>query len=60
MSIIMNAKSVTKVRLCLLGILTALLLSMPVSAATVDGHWTGSVDTPMGALPVLARWRLLA
>jgi hypothetical protein len=52
MSISMDAKHVTKMRACLLGILAALFLSMPVSAATVDGKWTGSIETPMGALPV--------
>src|SRR5262249_13414804 len=28
------------------------LLAVPVFAADVDGKWTGSIDTPMGTVPV--------
>jgi hypothetical protein len=33
--------------------LALLLLAVPAMAADVDGKWTGSVDTPNGALPVI-------
>jgi len=33
-------------------VLGLFLLAVPVSAADVDGKWTGSVDTPNGAFPV--------
>ena len=29
-----------------------MLLSAPAFAADVDGKWTGSLDTPMGTIPV--------
>ena len=28
------------------------LLAVPAVAADVDGKWTGSIETPMGAVPV--------
>jgi hypothetical protein len=40
------------IRALWLAMLAVLYVSMPVSAATVDGKWTGSVETPMGAIPV--------
>jgi len=42
-----------KTRVVLLAVLAMLFVSMPLSAATVDGKWAGSIDTPMGALPVV-------
>jgi hypothetical protein len=30
-----------------------LLLAVPAMAADVDGKWTGSIDTPNGAFPVI-------
>jgi hypothetical protein len=42
-----------KMRALLAGLLAVVLLtSMPLTAATVDGKWAGSIDTPMGPLPV--------
>ena len=41
-----------KIRTLLLGMLAVLFVSMPASAATVDGKWAGSLETPMGAIPV--------
>jgi hypothetical protein len=44
-----------KTRASLLGILAILgmlFVAAPASAATVDGKWTGMIDTPMGTLPV--------
>ena len=41
-----------KMRALLLGILAVLFVSLPASAAPVDGRWSGSIETPMGALPV--------
>jgi hypothetical protein len=39
-------------RAVLLGVLAMLFVSMPVAAATVDGKWAGSLETPMGTIPV--------
>jgi|SRR3954469_22761374 hypothetical protein len=36
----------------LLGVLAILFVSMPAAAATVDGKWAGSLETPMGTIPV--------
>jgi hypothetical protein len=33
-------------------VLAIVLVALPASAADVDGKWTGSIDTPMGAIPV--------
>jgi len=33
-------------------VLGVLLLAAPMLAADIDGKWTGSIDTPMGASPV--------
>ena len=33
-------------------VLGLVLLAAPAFAADVDGKWTGSVETPMGAIPV--------
>ena len=42
-----------KARVLALALLVGVLLvAAPVKAADVDGKWTGSVDTPMGAFPV--------
>jgi hypothetical protein len=41
-----------KTRALLLGVLGVLLVSTSAFAATVDGKWTGMIDTPMGPLPV--------
>lgn len=41
-----------KMRTLLLGILAVLFVSMPASAATVDGKWAGTLETPMGTIPV--------
>jgi hypothetical protein len=41
-----------KIHALLFAMFMVLLVSTPASAATVDGKWTGSIDTPMGALPV--------
>ena len=41
-----------RMRALLLGTLAVLFVSMPASAATVDGKWTGTLETPMGAIPV--------
>jgi hypothetical protein len=41
-----------KIFTLLFGVLAALLVSMPASAATVDGKWAGSLETPMGTIPV--------
>ena len=49
------------VRAVLLGVLAILFVSMPAAAATVDGKWAGSLETPMGTIPVSYRvqggWR---
>jgi hypothetical protein len=39
-------------RAWLLGALAILFVSLPASAATVDGKWAGSLETPMGTIPV--------
>ena len=39
-------------RTLVFGMLAILFVSMPASAATVDGKWTGMLETPMGAIPV--------
>ena len=41
-----------KTRALLLGVVGLLLVSAPAFAAPVDGKWTGSLDTPMGPVPV--------
>jgi hypothetical protein len=41
-----------KTRALLLGVLGVLLVSASAFAATVDGKWTGMIDTPMGPVPV--------
>src|SRR5580693_4195238 len=41
-----------RTRALLLGVLGVLLVSTSVFAATVDGKWTGMIDTPMGPVPV--------
>jgi hypothetical protein len=33
-------------------VLGFVLLAVPAFAADVDGQWTGSVETPMGSIPV--------
>lgn len=38
-----------RVRALMLGIV---LLATPAAAADVDGRWTGSLETPMGVVPV--------
>jgi hypothetical protein len=39
-------------RTLVFGMLAILFISMPASAAPVDGKWTGTLETPMGAIPV--------
>jgi hypothetical protein len=39
-------------RRLLIAIALCSLVLVPVQAADVDGKWTGSLDTPMGALPM--------
>jgi len=43
-----------KMKMCtlLLGVLALTFVSKPASAATVDGKWAGSLETPMGTIPV--------
>ncbi len=41
-----------RMRALLPGLLAVVLLTIPLTAATVDGKWAGSIDTPMGPLPV--------
>lgn len=38
-------------RVALALVLCAVMLA-PLRAADVDGKWTGSIDTPMGAIPI--------
>jgi hypothetical protein len=55
MEIDMDQTGVTmkmNLRALLLGVLAMLFLSAPAFAAPVDGKWTGSLDTPMGPVPV--------
>jgi hypothetical protein len=44
----MNKKTIVSV----LAVLVLLLTAVPARAADVDGKWTGSLDTPMGAIMV--------
>jgi hypothetical protein len=39
-------------RRLLLALAFCALVLVPVRAADVDGKWTGSLDTPMGAIPM--------
>ena len=39
-------------RTLLLALAFCALVLVPVRAADVDGKWTGSLDTPMGAIPM--------
>jgi hypothetical protein len=41
-----------KVMVSLVAALTLMLVAVPAHAADVDGKWTGSLDTPMGAIQV--------
>ena len=43
-----------KMKMCtlLFGVLALTFVSKPASAATVDGKWAGSLETPMGTIPV--------
>src|SRR5215467_1165152 len=45
-------KSLTKKIVVSLVAVALMLAAAPARAADVDGKWTGSVDTPMGAIPV--------
>jgi hypothetical protein len=42
----------TKVLVSLMAALTLMLVAAPARAADVDGKWSGSLDTPMGAVEV--------
>ena len=44
----MNKKTIVSV----LAVLVLMLTAVPARAADVDGKWTGSLDTPMGAIMV--------
>ena len=41
-----------KVMVSLVAALALMLVAVPAHAADVDGKWTGSLDTPMGAIQV--------
>src|SRR5215831_796942 len=45
-------KRLSKVIVPLVATLALLLAAAPARAADVDGKWTGSLDTPMGAVQV--------
>jgi hypothetical protein len=45
-------KAVTKKMMVSLAALALMLVAVPARAADVDGKWTGSLDTPMGAVEV--------
>lgn len=46
-------KSLTKnIVVSLIAALVLMLVAAPARAADVDGKWTGSLDTPMGAIQV--------
>jgi hypothetical protein len=45
-------KAVRRTLLSVLVMLALMLVATPARAADVDGKWTGSVDTPMGAIQV--------
>ena len=41
-----------KVMISLVAAFALMLVAVPARAADVDGKWTGSLDTPMGTVPV--------
>jgi len=41
-----------KMLVSLVAAFVLMLVAAPARAANVDGKWTGSLDTPMGAVPV--------
>jgi hypothetical protein len=45
-------KRMSKVIVLFVATLALMLAAAPARAADVDGKWSGSLDTPMGAVPV--------